>query len=263
MKKKFFINIFSLLLFFVFFIAFIWPKISETLEARGKQAAAATQIADLNKKAEIIESLSQKLSGDMENQEAVLQYIPSVKGDEFLINYLNSVTYAEGVTLNDVMIEEKISALPLPVENLALTDSGSEAALLPGEAANTLPVVAISPKPVFETANFNFFTSYEKVLTLLKKFDGLKRSNEVVSLKIIKTYPKDNEGDASLNFLQVDLGLDFNYLKKIDSQAEISENIFNKESFDQDTLTKIKTRAINEAIDPDSKTDGRNNPFIL
>jgi hypothetical protein len=255
MKKKLFINIFSLLCF-VFFVAFIWPKISEMLEAREKQAAIVTQIADLNKKAEIIESLSQKLSGDMENQEAVLQYIPSIKGDEFLINYLNSVTYAEGVTLNDAMIEEKISVLPLPVENLALTDSGSE-------AANALPVVAISPKPVFETANFNFFTSYEKVLTLLKKFDGLKRSNEVVSLKIIKTYPKDNEGDASLNFLQVDLGLDFNYLKKIDSQAEISENIFNKESFDQDTLTKIKTRAINEAIDPDSKTDGRSNPFIL
>lgn len=258
MKKKLFINIFSLLCF-VFFVAFIWPKISEMLEAREKQAAIVTQIADLNKKAEIIESLSQKLSGDMENQEAVLQYIPSVKDDEFLINYLDSVTNAEGVTLNDVMIKEKISDLP-PIENLALTDSGS---VLPGEAANALQVAAVSPKPVFETANFNFLTSYEKVLTLLRKLDGLKRSNEVVSLKIIKTYPKDNEGDASLNFLRVDLGLDFNYLKKIDSQAEISENIFNKESFNQDILTKIKARAINEAIGPDSKTDGRNNPFIL
>lgn len=255
MKKKFFINIFSLLIFFVFFVAFIWPKISETLKAREKQTTVVTQIADLNKKAEIIESLSQKLSGDMENQEAVLQYVPSIKGDEFLINYLNSVTYAEGVTLNDVAIKEKKDALseeasaPIdPVSGVVLTDALS---------------VATSPKPVFETANFNFFTSYEKVLTLLKKFDGLKRSNEVVSLKIIKTYPKDNEGDASLNFLQVDLGLDFNYLKKIDSQVEISENIFNKESFDQDTLTKIKTRAINEAIDLDSKTDGRSNPFIL
>lgn len=254
MKKKFFINIFSLIFFFVLFIFFIWPKISETLETRKKQAILVEQIADLDKKTEKIESLSQGLAGNVENQELILKYIPSARGDEFLISYLDSVAYAEGISLSDIAIEEKKSALP--EEALAPTNPENESAL------SSEGLEPVNPKPVFETVKFNLFASYEKIMILLKKLDGLKRFNEVSSLKIVKTYPKDNKKDASLNFLQVELGLDFNHLKKIASQAEIGEDLLSKESFDQETLTKIKNKAINEANNPDSQTNGRSNPFI-
>lgn len=253
MNKKFFINILSLFLFVVLLASFVWPKISETLKTRDKQLALKEQIADLDKKTETIESLSQGLAADVENQELVLQYIPSARDDEFLINYLDSVAYAEGVSLSDITISD------LPGEVLAPANPESGAALSP-EGSEVLPA-AVSPKPVFETAEFKLFASYEKIMTLLRKFDGLKRFNEVSSLKIVKTYPKDNNEDAGLNFLQAEWSLDFNHLKKITSQAEIGENLFSQESFDQETLAKIKNKAINGANNPDGKTDGRSNPF--
>ncbi len=198
------------------------------------------------------------MENNIGNQELVLKYIPAVRGDEFLINYLNSIAYAEGISLSDIAIEEKKSDLPAEV---SAPDDSKNRASLSQEGLETLST-AVSPKPVFETVNFNLFASYEKIMTLLNKFDGLKRFNEVASLKIIKTYPKDNKGDASLNFLQVELGLDFNQLKKITSQAEVSENLLNAKNFDQETLVKIKNKAINGVNDPEGRADGRSNPFI-
>ncbi|MBU2028287.1 hypothetical protein KJ761_00130 [Patescibacteria group bacterium] len=258
MKKKFFINIFSLVLFLVLFVSFIWPKISLILENREKQLALEQEIADLDKKAEKVESLSQELANNVENQELVLEYIPLTRGDEFLVNYLNGVAYTEGLSLSDIVIEEKKSNLPGEI----LAPIGLE-----GGAGSTqggtelLPVIA-SPKPVFETVSLNFFASYEKAMVLLRKLDGLKRFNEISYLKITKTYPQENKENADLNFLQIELSLDFNHLKKIASQAEIGETLFSREDFDQEVLAKIKNKAINGVDDLDDKTDGRINPFI-
>jgi len=254
MKKKFFINIVSLGLFLVLFSSFVWPKISETLEIREKQVILKEEIADLDEKTKKIESLSQELAGNLEEQELVLRYIPPSRGDEFLVNYLNSIAYAEGISLSDIAIEEKKND---PSEGVLAPTNLRDGSNLSQERSG-----GMNPKPVFETVSFNLFASYEKIMILLKKFDGLKRFNGVAYLKIIKTYPKDNKENASLNFLQVELGLDFNHLKKIVSQTEIGENLFSQDRFDQETLVKIKSKAINGANDPDGKTNGRSNPFI-
>ena len=258
MKKKLLINIFSLLLFFVLVAIFIWPKVSETLESREKQTALNEKITDLDNKTERIGLLGQKLEKNIEDQKAVSEYLPLARGDEYLINYLENIASAEGVSLKDVGIKKK-EALIAASAPLAV-DLESNTASSPG-GLETLPAVA-SPTPVFETVDFSFFASYEKMADLLRKFDGLKRFNRISSLKIVKTYPEGNKKDAGLNFLQVKLGLDFNHLKKITSQAEISGNLLSKDNFDQETLTKIKNKAINGANNPDGNTDGRNNPFI-
>jgi hypothetical protein len=168
---------------------------------------------------------------------------------------LDNIAFTEEVSFSNIGIKKNATT-----EVLLKPEQGSEQ-IASQEGPEVLPVV-ISPKPVFETAKFNFFASYEKIINLLIKFDGLKRFNEVSSLKITKVYPQDNKEDVSLNFLQVELSLDFNHLKKIASQAEISEDLFSTESFDQETLAKIKSKAINGVNDPDSRTDGRKNLFI-
>jgi hypothetical protein len=181
----------------------------------------------------------------------VLKYIPTSRSEDFLINYLDGISYAEGIGIRDVVLKEKktddslYQAIP---ENGQIYQEG----ILP------LPV---SPQPVFLTVKFNLFSSYEKIITLLEKIDGLKRFNETTYLKIAKTYPEDNKEDATLNFLQVELGLDFNYLKKIASQSEVGEDIFKKEGFDSEVLKKIEGRAVNDVADPESQSDGRSNPF--
>ena len=109
MKKKFFINILSLFLFFVLFASFIWPKISETLKTREKQLALKERITDLDKKTEKIESLGQELEKNIEDQAAISEYLPSVRGDEFLINYLDNIAYVEGVSFSNIEIREKES----------------------------------------------------------------------------------------------------------------------------------------------------------
>jgi len=258
MNKKLFINIISLFLFFALFTSFVWPKISEVLESRKKQAALDEKMADLDRKTEKIESLGQELEKNVEDQKIISEYLPSIRGDEFLINYLDNIAYTEEVSFRNIRIEKKGPSITAEV----LLQAEQENAQTSSQEESASLLAVTSPKPVFETTRFNFFASYEKIMTLLRKFDGLKRFNEISYLKIIKTYPKDSKGDASLNFLQVELGLDFNHLKKIASQSEISGDLFNSENFDQEVLTKIKSKAINGANDPDSKTDGRNNPFI-
>lgn len=258
MNKKLFINIISLFLFFTLFTSFVWPKISEVLESRKKQVALNESIAELERKTEKIESLGQELERSIENQEIISEYLPSVRGDEFLINYLDNIAYTEEVSFRNLRIEKKGPSSATEV----LLQTEQENTQTSSQEEAVISLAAVSPKPVFETTRFNFFASYEKIITLLRKFDGLKRFNEVSYLKIVKTYPKDSKGDASLNFLQVELGLDFNHLKKIASQSEISGDLFNSENFDQEVLAKIKSKAINGANNPDSKTDGRNNPFI-
>jgi hypothetical protein len=243
MKKKFLINTISLIFLFAFCVSFVWPKISETLEIRKEQGALNQKMADLDKKTGKIEFLGQELEKNIEDQEIVSKYIPPARGDEFLINYLDSVALAEGISPGNIGIKKKESDVITQEESGALT-------------------ITASPKPVFETAKFNFFASYEKIVTLLKKFDGLERFNEVSYLKITKVYPENNKEDANLNFLQVELSLDFNHLKKITSQAEIDENLFNKDGFDQEVLAKIKNKAINGANNPDGRTDGRKNIFV-
>lgn len=244
MNKKFFINILSLVLFFILFAFVVWPKISETLEVRKEHLAIKEEIADLDKTIAKIESLGQELEKNIEDQRTVSEYLPAVRGDEFLVNYLDSIALTEGISLSNIEIEKKE------------VNSAIETSLQAGNLLNE------SPKPIFETAKFDFFANYEKIVTLLRKFDNLKRFNKVSDLKITKIYPEDNKGDASLNFLQIKLSLDFNHLKKITSQSEIGEKLFAKDNFDQATLAKIKNKAINGANNPNNTTSGRSNPFI-
>lgn len=257
MNKKFFINILSLILFSVLAGFIVWPKISETLEVRKKHLAVGGEIADLVKTIEKIESLGQELEKNIENQKTVSEYLPSARGDEFLINYLDSIAYAEGVSLSNIGINKK--------EAVLMAETSLQPELGNNQTVSQLDILlatAVSPKPVFETAQFKFLVNYEKVVALLRKFNSLKRFNEVSDLKITKIYPENNKGDASLNLLQVEMGLDFNHLKKITSQSEIGKNLFSREDFDQATLANIKSKAINGANDLDDRTNGRNNPFI-
>lgn len=251
MRKKFVINLITFLLVIIFGVSVIWPEFSLILENRKNLKDVKEKLAVLAQKSQKIEQLSQELSQNPKNQETVLKYIPISRNEDFLINYLNGIFYAEGIGIRDIALEEKkidtslIQAIP---ENGQIYPEGS------------LPLQA-SPQPVFLTAKFNFFSSYEKITALLGKIDDLKRFNETIYLKIAKTYPEDKKEDATLNFLQVELGLDFNYLKKIASQSEVGEDIFKKEGFDSEVLKKIEEKAVNDVADPESQSDGRSNPF--
>lgn len=252
MRKKFVINFITLLLILVFGIAVIRPEFSQMMENRKSFAAVKEKVAALDQKAQKIEQLNQELSQNPKNQETVLKYIPTSRSEDLLINYLDGIFYTEGVVIKNVALKDKetnLSATPAIVESRQLVSGGAQS-------------LRVSPQPVFLTANFDFFSSYEKIIALLGKINGLKRSNGTTYLKIAKTYPEGKKEDATLNFLQVEWGLDFNYLKKIASQSEVGEDIFQKESFDREVLKNIETKAINDVGGPDSRTDGRSNPFI-
>lgn len=252
MRKKFVINFITLLVILIFGIALIRPEVSQVLANRKDLSALREKLAGLNQKAQKIEQLNQELSQNPKNQETVLKYIPVSRSEDSLINYLDGVSYAEGIGIKNVVLSEKSSndsTIPVVSEDNQ------------GYPEGTLPLV-LSPQPVFLTTKLDFFSSYEKVIVLLEKINGLKRFNETTYLKITKTYPEDKKEDASLNFLQVELGLDFNYLKKIASQSEVGDDIFKKEGFDNEVLKKIEEKAVNDAVGPENKSDGRNNPFI-
>lgn len=252
MRKKFVINFITLLVILIFGIALIRPEVSQVLANRKDLSALREKLAGLNQKAQKIEQLNQELSQNPKNQETVLKYIPVSRSEDSLINYLDGVSYAEGIGIKNVVLSEKSSndsTIPVVSEDNQ------------GYPEGTLPL-ALSPQPVFLTTKLDFFSSYEKVIVLLEKINGLKRFNETTYLKITKTYPEDKKEDASLNFLQVELGLDFNYLKKIASQSEVGDDIFKKEGFDNEVLKKIEEKAVNDAVGPENKSDGRNNPFI-
>lgn len=268
MRKKFVINLITFLLVIIFGVSIIWPEFSLILENRKNLKDVEEKLAVLTQKSQKIEQLSQELSQNPKNQETVLKYIPISRNEDFLINYLNGIFYAEGIGIRDVALEEKkidtslAQAIPengqiYPEGSLSLQTNLQDGQIYSGES---LPLQA-SPQPVFLTAKFNFFSSYEKITALLGKIDGLKRFNETIYLKIAKTYPEDKKEDATLNFLQVELGLDFNYLKKIASQSEVGEDIFKKEGFDSEVLKNIEEKAVNDVADPESQSDGRSNPF--
>jgi hypothetical protein len=252
MRKKFVINFITLLLVVIIGLAVIWPEFSKILVSRKNLDAMEEKLTALIQKSQKIEQLNQELSQNPKNQETVLKYIPTTRSEDFLINYLDGIAYTEGIGIRDVVLADK------DVNNL-LSQSMVDGSQVLAEGA--LPA-QISPRPIFLTAKLKFFSDYEKVGALLKKIDGLKRSNESTYLKITKTYPADNDKDASLDFLQVELGLDFNYMKKIASQAEIGAEIFEKESFDNEIIKNIEAKAINNVNGPENGSDGRNNPFI-
>jgi len=252
MKKNLVISFATLLTVIVLGISIIKPEFSQILENRKNLKDIKEKLAVLNQKSQKIEQLNQELSQNPKNQETVLKYIPITRSEDFLINYLDGISYSEGVGLKDIVLGEKNAnnslSRAVPANNQAYP--GGDLSL------------QTSPQPVFFTVKFNFSSNYEKIITFLEKIDSLKRFNGTTYLKITKNYPEDKKEDATLDSLQVDLGLDFNYLKKIASQSEVGEDIFKKEGFDSEVLKNIEKRAVNDISGPENKSDGRSNPFI-
>ncbi len=244
MKKKFLINLLTIPLGLIVFFVFIQPQSSQMLESREKLEKFQEKMDSLNQKIQNVDNLSQELTQNPENQKMVMDYVPEQRGDDFIVSYLDNITFGEGVPISNVVIQEK-------------KDKTSQAQ--PGQGGSAM---GVSPQPVFLTTQFSVLSSYEKIMAIAKKFDSLKRSNTPISLKIVKTYPEDKKEDATVNSLQADFSLDFNYLKKISSRAEIGEELLAKEGFDPETLKRIKEKATEKAREPEVQSSGRPNPFI-
>lgn len=228
----------------------IWvinPALKQLRQEKEDLAKEKAKLADIQEKNLKAESLSKSLVGQSEQRNILLKYIPEQKQEEEIIGNLNSLAVVSGLSVYTIsIVEQKALAVPSDLE----TGSDSKTT----EAAKP----AVSEFQV----KLGVIGGYEKIKDLLGKIASLQRFNSISNLKITKVKPQGEVDLATVDNLQAEATLVFNYLPKSNLIVNADNKIFSTGNFDLSVIDSIRTNLKTIMNSLSVGESGVSNPFV-
>jgi hypothetical protein len=197
------------------------------------------------------------LNTNYSENSVVFGYIPTNKEEEKIIESLNSLAKESALSVLNISISEEKEVVA-PVEDVA---SGISVHTLSGNEPVSSPV---TPKAVPKNLKVDFLVvgEYANIKVLLEKIQKVKRFSKVSALEI-KALLKEDQ--SASNSLQVNLTLEFNYLKELKRlvEGDVNNPVFSTGNFDKQTIEKIRSSRSIEVNNVLPGQKGGNNPFIV
>jgi len=218
--------------------------------ARNNLLLAENKLNDINSKGENAAKLVNDLSYTSDQQKILFQYLPNTKKDEEVIESLNSIASANGLFIFSLSMEDVKDNQPV---NPAMNVNNNGSIAVPGlDGSNAIAPTESSAK------NFNVKIAlagdYEKIKKFIVTLSTLRRFNDVSSLAITR-------GSATDGTLQANMTIEFNYLKEINSVANVDNKIFADGKFDMSVAGEITNKTNVDISKIDIGALGKTNPF--
>lgn len=239
MKLKLLIAPLLVLLIIVMAIWVVAPAYRELQAQKEELAGAKLKLADIQEKNAQAARLKQQLSGNTEQRDLILKYIPPAAQEESVIENLNALAQSEGLVVSSILMADESAkiAAKAAVNN---SQRENEANVL---AANTL------------SASLSVVGPYEKIKSFIGKLSALKRGNDVIALKI-----SGKDGNAAS--LAAELTSNFAYFTGGSASISANNSIFSKGSFDTAFIEKLKDKLSTEIVPINIGETGKSNPFL-
>lgn len=255
-------------LFVVIIIALmIWVVVPAYFDLKTEQANlknAQAKLADVQAKSAQSASLVQSLESKTDQRATLLKYLPDKEQEEDVISSLNSMAGQAGLAILSLSVSvQENNANLAPVEPVSATNylPAPNQAVTDGPPTQNISVTNV---PTVVNVDFKVVGSYEKIKSLIERFPALKRFSEISKITIKKSTAAAAEGQQAVNSqdLEADMVLSLNYLKKIDSVANIDGKIFSSGDFDMSVIKQIGDKTYVDVSKVSSDAGARGNPFL-
>lgn len=226
---------------------------------------AKKNLDNINQKKENSANLLNELNYNPEQQSVVFQYLPDTKKDEDIIETLNTLSAANSLLMSDTAIED----IKNDTGNTAITAGNVYADVARGNngivdnnktATDIVLTESIARKFVVKV---EVIGRYEKIRQFIASLATLKRHNKVVAVSIAKKIAVNEEVDSDAESSRATVSIEFDYLPKITSIANVDNEIFLSEKFDMSIIGDITNKTSTDISKINIGSAGRVNPFSL
>ena len=232
MKLKILVAPVLIVLIVVMAVWVVYPAFQDLQSNKASLGIQQANLKDIQEKNSKAEALAQSLNGSTEQRDILLGYIPEQKNEEEMINEINNLSSSEGLTVYKITVTDLVA----PVVAAPVDASGSVAA----DSSVSKAVAPAMPTANNFTVDFGVAGNYAKIKELLGKIAALRRFNSISSLKITKSQDAKVADDSTVDNLQADINVNFNYMVKGNSVANLDNSIFSSGSFDMSVVENIK-----------------------
>jgi len=236
------------ILMIVIIVAVIWfvvPAYQGMSQKRSELKESTAKLEDLQNKSKTADKLVGDLQAKSSEQATVLTYLPASTLEEQIIDNLNYIASAEGVSIYNLSVKtispQEIAAAGIVAANKSTKDQ-------------SLTLTEVS---------YGMVGSYDKIKNVLQKVFMLKRYNGVksISIKSVSSPGAENKETPSDN-LQADVKLAFDYLEGKESLDNLDSPLFTTGTFDMKAVDDINQLTSVEVIKITPPATGRANPFL-
>lgn len=247
-------------------ILYVYPAYSNgsdgLMDKYNQLKSENAQLVTVKNKVSDLKSLESQLSADSADVATLKQFIPDRIYEEQILDNLNYLASSQGMAVMGITITQPNTGVA--GDGTAVSSSANAAdssAPANSSGAGVAPVSAVTATEF--AVKYSVLGTYAQVKDLLQKLNGYGRYNEVASIDIEKS-ASQNSGTQNPapgnNLLQVDLGLNFDYLKTSISGAglEISGNKLNT-----DIVSQIRSSQNVPVLKLNVGQQGKSDPFAL
>jgi Tfp pilus assembly protein PilO len=257
MRLKFLFFPISLAISIFIFIGYIWPEIMTVKSINQEYLKNQQDMTLVQNKEAAIQSVAAQLTKSTENQTAVLNYLPTNKSEERILDGLNYIATDAGVTLGNVSIAassdnssqsttgtEDVSGLTQPT--LAPTDG---AVVATAEAQTPIVPVKLQSTEATIVAS----GTYDKIRIFAENLQKMNMFNSIKSFRI-------TQGETDPAVLSLEVSVDFNYLAPIKADTQKVAKI--QSELDLATIDSLKNYVSKKGSEINIGQTGKANPFL-
>lgn len=249
MRLKVFLAPFAFLIAVIISVWYLWPLTTDIMskldEVKGNQENLNATLL----KKENVENLTASLDSNKDKENYILNFIPSAKDEEKIINGLNYLAGDSGLSLIDVSIidEKAVSS--------AKGNSAAAALKSQGKTGITPPE---TPAVRFAVADVNVSGKYENIKIFLGQLQRMEMFNKINMLSISRANNQDPGGDM----LIANLGIKFGYMPYINRTGSNLPQVFSQGNINFSSYSKIRELTASKIPVLDAGQKGKINPFL-
>lgn len=252
--------IFSPVAFFIAIVVsiwYIWPAVQEIIAKKGEINAAEVKYNATVDKKNNIEILKGSLDKNKEKEDFILNYLPSSRSDEKIVDSINYIAIDSGINLTSLSLTEEKVNNPIAMEDVSTSANSSDPTMM------NLNTPKVEPK--FLSVKAALSGKYENIKMFLKQIYKTGTFNEIISLSISKEESAAQSGDqanTSSDILTADVELKFGYMPLVHSEGGSYSEVFSKSSFDFGPYSKLSELATKSVPPLSEGQKGKSNPFL-
>jgi len=226
-------------------IWFVVPAYQEMSQKRSDLKESTAKLVDLREKSTMTDKLSGELQSKNVEQALILSYLPTSVIEEQVIDNLNYIASAEGVSIYNLSVK-RLTAEAIAAAKAATTSNA--------KSKNSLQKTEVT---------YGMIGSYDKIKSVLQKVYKLKRYNSISSISVKKVFlPGTENQNTATDNLQADVKLAFDYLEEVKIVDDLDNPLFTQGQFTMKAVEDINSMAGIDVAKINPPATGRTNPFL-
>ena len=228
----------------ILFVWFIGPEFSVIKDKTSELNSEEKSLQEIMDTKQNLNSLEANLIGNADREGIVLDYLPSVRKEEEIINTLDYLATSSGISLLNLAVTCAKTANVSSVSIAASQAGNSEEALKAKMAAKKIE------------AKLNLVGSYEGIKSFLGQVYKVEKANNICFASISRQPESDS--------LLTEVNIDFSYLPQIRLSADdgLADPVFSQKEFNFAVVDDLMNLISGKIPEIEVGSAGKANPFL-